>query len=75
MSLFIKDPKTNTRSASLTLVIVSFTALLIASILQIAEITNSIAALRELFGVTFAAYVGRRVKMTKDSVSIEKDNE
>lgn len=60
MNLWLMDPKTKEKSVSLTLMIVSFVVLLIASTLHISQFTDNTSSLLELFYATAGLYLGRK---------------
>lgn len=60
MTLFLTDPKSKAPSVSLTLLVVSFVALLVASTFHISGVTQNTSSLTELFGITASLYFGRR---------------
>ena len=49
IKFWINDPKTGEPSVSLTLLVISFIAILIASFMSIAELTNKFGMLQEIF--------------------------
>lgn len=57
---FLVDPKTKEPSVSLSLLILSFSALLLASTVHIAKLTDNTSSLLELFYATCGLYWGRR---------------
>lgn len=72
MNIWIADPKTGERSVTLTLLAVSFLALVVASALQVAGVVNNISSLMELFLTTSASYLGRRINFNGKSFSAEQ---
>jgi hypothetical protein len=74
MTLWIKDPKTKEASVSLSLMVISFTALLAASTLHLAKLTENTSSLTELFVTTAGLYFGRRFQ-TKSGNSIDSPKE
>lgn len=71
MNFFLTDPKSKQPSVSLTLLIISFLALLCASLLHISKITDSTSSLMELFVTTASLYFGRRVNVSKTGSSMD----
>lgn len=57
---FLVDPSTGAESVSLTLLVVSFVALLAAATLHMSQLTENTSALMETFMVTTGLYFGRR---------------
>jgi hypothetical protein len=74
MNLWITDPKTKESSVSLTLMVISFVALLGASTLHISKLTENTSSLTELFVTTAGLYFGRRFQ-TKSGNSIDPKSE
>lgn len=60
MTLWLRDPKTKEYSVSLSLMVISFVALLCASTLHLAKMTENTSSLTELFGICTSLYFGRR---------------
>lgn len=60
MALWLSDPKTKESSVSLTLMVISFVVLLVASTLHIAQLTDNTSSLTELFYATAGLYFGRK---------------
>lgn len=58
--LFILDPKTKERSVSLTLLLVSFISVLIASGLEMAGVIKTVSVVPELFFACAGLYFGRK---------------
>jgi hypothetical protein len=58
---FLVDPKTKEQSVSLSLLVVSFTALLVASTVHLAKLTENTSSLTELFMTCAGLYFSRRV--------------
>ena len=62
LNLFwIVDPTTKKDSVSLTLLMLSFLAVIIANGLEIAEVTKTSASVNEMFLTTAGLYFGRRL--------------
>lgn len=72
MNVFLRDPVTGQPSVSLTLMIVSFLFLLVASGLEMAGVVKSTSMAFEMFGSTAALYFSRRLKLGKKSFSSEE---
>ena len=60
MSIWITDPKTKERSVSLTLLTISFVALITACLFHSLKKIDNTSSLTELFSITSALYFGRR---------------
>jgi hypothetical protein len=70
MSLWFKDPtNSNQRSVPLTLMLVSFVALLVASTFHLVKMTEHTSSLRELFGVCASLYFGHTWVSKPDSTT------
>lgn len=67
---YLRDPKTKEPSVSLTLLVLSFMALLVASTFHITGLVENTSGLNELFITTAGLYFGRRIQ-TKSGNSIE----
>lgn len=63
MQLWLKDPKDSKPSVSLTLMVISFVALLAASTFHLAKLTENTSSLTELFMTTCGLYFGRRIQL------------
>lgn len=63
MKIWIKDPKTGEPSVSLTLLMVSFIAILIASFMNIADFTSKFGLLQEVFYSMVGLYFLRRANI------------
>lgn len=72
MFKFLKEPPKG-QSVSLTLLIVSFIALIIAGSLEMLEIAKSSAVFETLFITCSGLYFGRRVAISKDQKEITKE--
>lgn len=70
MNLWIADPKSKEPSVSLTLLTLSFVALLVASTVHLAGLTDNTSSLTELFVTTAGLYFGRKFT-TKSGNAIE----
>lgn len=64
--MWIKDPKTNKRSVSLTMLIVTGVLCIAGAIMQMLGKTDNTSLLAELFYTSAALYGGRRLKFSKD---------
>lgn len=71
MSLWLQDPKTKEKSVSLSLMVVSFVALLVASTFHLSGLVQNTSSLTELFGICTSLYFGRRWSNSKDGNSLE----
>lgn len=60
---WIVDPVSKLASVSLTLVVISFGALLIGAGLEISEVTKTTSVLSETFYGCLATYLGRRLSI------------
>jgi hypothetical protein len=69
LSLWLKDPKTKEPSVSLTLLCLSFVALLVASTFHISGVVENTSSLLELFYANVALYFGRRFSMNGKNFS------
>ena len=58
---YLKDPRTKAPSVSLTLLVLSFLALLIASTFHLSGLVQNTSSLTELFAITSSLYFGRRI--------------
>lgn len=63
---FFVDPKDGKQSVSLTLLVLSFVALLVASTFHIAKVTENTSSLMELFMTCSGLYFARKFS-TKDA--------
>ena len=70
MNLWVVDPKDGARSVSLTFLVVSFSALVIGSGLEMAKVVESTGGLVELFGICAGLYFGRKFQ-TKSGSTLE----
>lgn len=69
--LWIADPKTKEGSISLTLLMVTFIAALVACGLEVAGVIKSTSSIVELFYANVALYFGRRFNMNGKSFASE----
>lgn len=60
MNFWLRDPKTKEKSVSLSLMFISFVALLVASTFHLSGVTDNTSSLTELFGICTGLYFGRR---------------
>ena len=65
--IWLIDPSTGKPSVSLTLLIISFMALVIASGLHLKQLTNNTSSLLELFYACASLYFGRRLSFSNGS--------
>jgi hypothetical protein len=72
MQLFISDPKDKQPSVSLTLLMVSFLAILVGAGLHMYGKVEDTSVLAELFYTTSALYFGRRFNFNNKTFSSEK---
>ncbi len=68
---WLVDPKTKKVSVSLTMLVISFAALLIGCGLEMAEVTKSTSVLVEIFYANVALYFGRRFSFKGQAFSSE----
>ena len=61
--IWMDDPKTKEPSVSLTMLVVSFTGVLIAAGLHMADIVKDTSIMTEIFYANVALYFGRRFSM------------
>lgn len=73
MLAFIKDPKTSEKSVSLTLLLVSFIALLVGGCLEMLDVVKNVSVLESLFFTCAGLYFGRRINMSKDNKELTKE--
>jgi hypothetical protein len=71
---WVKDPKNKMPSVTLSLLLVSFTSLLIASTFHISGVTQNTSSLLELFYATSAMYLGRRFTFAGKSFSADNND-
>jgi len=74
MQLFMTDPKTGTPSVSLSMLMLSFVAVLAASVCHMTGLVESTSSLTELFYACAGLYFGRRFQGKSGSV-IESSTE
>lgn len=72
MNLWITDPQTKLASVSLTMLVVTFVATLVAAGLNMAEVVKDTSCMTELFYANVALYFGRRFSVGKTTASSEK---
>jgi hypothetical protein len=70
---FIKDPKTSQKSVSLTLLLISFIALLVGGGLEMFEVIKTVSVLENLFFTCAGLYFGRRINISKDNKDLAKE--
>lgn len=63
--MWVRDPKTKEKSVSLTLLMVSFLAIIVCSVAHVFGKLDSTGPLLELFYATAALYFGRRVNFKR----------
>ncbi len=61
MNIFLRDPKDKQPSVTLTMLVISFLALLSASTLHLSKFTDHTSSLSELFYACCSLYFGRRL--------------
>jgi enamine deaminase RidA (YjgF/YER057c/UK114 family) len=66
---WVKDPKDGSASVSLTMLAVSFIAVLIAAGLQMADVIKDTSVVLELFYGNLALYFGRRFSVNNKNFS------
>lgn len=69
--MFIKDPKTNEKSVSLSILVYSIVILSILGILEACEVVKSTGPFLELTYSSIALYFGRRFQFKNQSFSDE----
>lgn len=72
---WLVDPTTNTKSVTLTLMVIAFTAAMIGAGLEIAAITKTTSILMEMFVGCLSTYLGRRITFGKNTGSSEPTTE
>lgn len=75
MQLWISDPKTKEPSVSLSMLVLTFVATLVAAALNMAEIVKDTSCMTELFYANVALYFGRRFTVGGKTASSEKTEE
>ncbi len=70
--LFVLDPKSKERSISLTLLLISFGAVLAASGLEMAGVIKTVSVVPELFFACAGLYFGRKYT-NKAGTSLDKE--
>ena len=66
MNLFITDPKTKEQSVSLSMLVITFLAALVASGLQMAGKIESVGSINELFYASAGLYWSRKFTSSKN---------
>lgn len=69
---WIVDPDKKVASVTLTLLMISFTALMIGAGLEIAEVTKTTSVLAETFYGCLATYLGRKMSFGGKAYSSEQ---
>ena len=75
MRLYLIDPKTKSESVSLTLLVITFVAVLVAIGLNIAKLTESTGPVMELFYSVCALYFGRKINIKGNTFSSDQAQE
>jgi hypothetical protein len=75
MNVWVDDPVTKLPSVSLTLLVVSFAAVIVAGALNMAGVVASTSLFSEVFYSTVALYFGRRMTVGSKVVSADKAEE
>jgi hypothetical protein len=73
--IWLIDPTTKQPSVSLTLLVISFTSLLIASGLHLKHLTDNTSSLLQAFVTCAGLYFGRRFNKNGDPIPDNKENE
>lgn len=73
--LFVKDPNTGLPSVSLTILMLSFFAVLGAGVAEMFEAVKSTSVLNEIFFSASALYFGRKMSVKGQDYSSEKAQE
>ena len=75
MDIWVKDPVSKLPSVSLTLLVVSFTGVLVAGALNMAGVVSSTSLFSEVFYSCSALYFGRRLNFGGKNFSSDKAQE
>lgn len=75
MELWVKDPSTGLKSVSLTILIVSFTAVIVAGSLNMAGVVATTSLFTEIFYASTALYFGRKMTVNNKNFSADKAEE
>jgi hypothetical protein len=75
VSFWVIDPGTKLPSVSLTILVVSLTAVIVAGSLHMAGVVQSTSLFSEVFYSSVALYFGRRFSMNGKTFSSEKAEE
>lgn len=75
MNLFLKDPNSDKVSVSLTLLIASFTMLVVLGIAQVKGRIATTGVFEQLFYACAGLYFGRNLKLSKDSKELTKNED
>lgn len=70
---FLIDPKTKIESVSLTLLLISFAALIVAGVLEMFGKVDTVSIFEALFLTCSGLYWGRRIKLSKDTKELDKE--
>jgi hypothetical protein len=70
---YLKDPKTKEESVSLTLLIISVIALIVAGVCQVSGVVETTGPFLEFFGINAGLYFGRRLSIGSKSLGPEKE--
>jgi len=72
MNLWIKDPKTQEASVSLSLLVITFVGTIGAAVLHMADVVKDTSVMSEMFYANLALYFGRRFNIGNKTISSEK---
>ena len=73
--MYLRDPKTNKKSVTLTFLVLSFVAFLVIAILAATDHVQETNSLAELFYACAALYFGRRVKVNGKTFAMNQDGQ
>lgn len=73
--MWVKDPITNLASVSLTILVISFTAVIVAGALNMAGVVQSTSLFSEVFYSCCALYFGRRFSFGGKAFTSDKAEE
>lgn len=70
---FVKDPKNKEESVSLTLLLITYSLLIVSGVLQIFKVVDDVSIFDTLFLTCSGLYWGRRIKLSKDTKELDKE--
>lgn len=73
--MWVNDPATKTPSVSLSLLVVSFTAVIVAGALHMAGVVSNTSLFTEVFYSSTALYFGRRLNIAGKAFTADKAEE